>query len=163
MPAKTTLSDLRSGIQEIYRELMREPGDGEAPNAIVLKRVRAERAKELSLLTPELVNIALIKLLNDVSNRRGERGSLPVEVDLFGEYRVPRIVTIMRGKKKDTAKLSFREAELYLKAHAEKSASERHEPLRQLLDACRQYVESDEDTLETLISRKRRADQLALQ
>ncbi|MEO6217582.1 MAG: hypothetical protein ABIO86_16255 [Sphingomonas sp.] len=142
---------------------MREQGDGEASNAAILERVRAERANELHFLTPELVNMALIKLLNEVSNRRAQRGNSPEGINLFGDYCVPRIVTIIRGKKKDTAKLSFREAELYVKAHSEKSVSDRHEPLRRLLEACREYVESDEDTLETLMGRKKQADELAIQ
>jgi hypothetical protein len=163
MAVRTTLSDLRNGIQGIYHDVMREQGHWEASNDTVLERVRAERAKELALLTPELVNMALTKLLNEVGNRRGRRGSSSEGIDLFGEYRVPRIVTIIRGKKKDTAKLSFREAMLYVKAHSEKSVSDRLEPLRRLLDACREYVESDEDTLETLIGRMKKANQLAIQ
>jgi hypothetical protein len=159
MAARATLSDLRNGIQEIYREVMREQSDGEASNATVLARVRAEKTKELAALAGELVNIALTKLLNEVSNRKGRLGNHPEGTDLFGEYRVPRIITIIRGRKKDTAKLSFREAELYVKAHSERSASDRHAPLRRLLDACREYVQSEDDTLEVLIARMRQADQ----
>ncbi|MGC6331763.1 hypothetical protein [Rhizorhabdus sp. FW153] len=158
MAAKSTLSELRNGIQDIYHEVMREQGNGEVSNAAVLSRVRVEQAEALSSLAPALVNIALTKLLNDVSSRkRGKSTSSPV-ADLFGEYRVPGSVTLVRGKKKDTAKLTFREAELYVKARAEKSVSDRHEPWRQLLEVCRDHVKSEDDTLEILIARVRQAN-----
>lgn len=162
MAARITLSDLRNAIEATYREVMREQGDWEASNTAILERVKAAKAIELAELTPDLVNIALIKLLNEVSGRRAGRASTPEGTDLFGEYRVPRSVTIVRGKKKYTEKLSFREAELYLKARAERSPADRHEPFRQLLEACREYSKNDEDTLEILISRKRQAEQLAI-
>jgi hypothetical protein len=159
MAAKTTLSDLRNRIQEIYREVTRTQGDGEAPNAAVLKVLWAENNEELRVLNRQLVNIALTKLLNDVSNRSGFGGASSSTPDLFSEFGVPRFVTITRGKKKDIAKLSYRDALLYLKAHSEKAATDRHDPLRRLLDACGKYARSDDDTLETLVRRKMETEQ----
>ncbi len=161
MVTRSTLSDLRDAIQLIYGDIMLERSDGEATNAAVLARLRAENADTLRQLTPDLVNIALTKLLNEVSNRKGQRGSSSEGVDLFGLYRVPRTVTVARGKKKDVAKLCVREAELYLQAHSEKSSNDRHAPLRLLLEDCRKYIQSPDDTLETLFIRKEREEQLA--
>lgn len=163
MAIKTTLGDLRNGIQEIYRDVMREQAGGEASNAAILQRVRTEKAQELALLTPELVNISLIKLLNDVSSRRRGIATTSGEFDLFGEYRIPRIVSIARGKKKDTAKLTLHEAQLYVKAHSDRSVGDRYESLRRLIEDCREHVESEEDTLGILIERKRKADRLAIE
>ncbi len=161
MATRHTLRDLRNSIQEIHRQAMLERSDGEAANAAILARVKAEKPELLLQLTPELVNIALTKLLNEVSTRKGQRTRSTAGPDLFGDYRVPRSVSIVRGKKKDTAKLSVREAELYLQAHSEKSASDRHASLRLLLEECRQFMRSPEDTLETLFLRKEQANKLA--
>ncbi len=72
MAVKTTLGDLRNGIEVIYRDIMREAYNGEAPNAVVLERVRRDFGDEIRKLSSQLENIALVKLLNEVSNRRAE-------------------------------------------------------------------------------------------
>jgi hypothetical protein len=158
MATKATLSDLRNAIAEIYRDIMHQ-GGWEAANAAVLAKLKDSKARELDLLAPQLIDMALIKLLNEVSSRRRRVADLSETRDLFGEYRVPRNITIARGKKKDTAKLTFREAEIYLEIHAVKPASKRHEQLRRLVEACRKHVQSEQDTLETLINRANDADQ----
>lgn len=160
MGVKTTLGDLRNGIEEIYREIMREEGNGEASNAAVLVRVKRDKAKEIELLTAQLVDISLVKLLNEVSSRKGA-GAVGLNVpDLFGDYRgIPKSVTISRGKKKNTSQLTIPQADLWLKARSEKPDDDRHEPFRRMVDDCRCYQLSDEDSLATLMARRREAEQ----
>jgi hypothetical protein len=162
MTSRITLGDLRNDIQEIYREVMSERSDGEASNNAVLKRIHERKRAALAALAPELLNIALTKLLNDVSNRRGARSLSSGGSDLFGEFRIPVNITISRGKKKNTAKMSFKEAEFYLNHHADKESKDRHDSLRRLVDACRQFVETPEDTLELLLERRKRLHRPAL-
>jgi hypothetical protein len=162
MGGKPTLSDLRNGIEDIYRQMMREEENGEAPNATVLSRVRTTMATELDFLTPQLLDIALTKLLNEVSYRRGSNRAKTAGSDLFGDYRIPSRVTIVRGSKKDTLKLSVREFKLYLEAHSKKAMSDRYEPYRLFLEDHLKFVNSDDDILEAIIQRKRKFSTLPI-
>ena len=159
MAAKATLSDLRNAIEAINREVMKEQGNGEASNATVLDRVMKTHAKEVELLTPQLVGIALTKLLNEVSSRKRPSANFPEGIDLFGAYRgIPKSVSIVRGKKKDTAKLKFAEVDLWLKTHSEKIRDPKYDDFRRLVEDCRPYKISEEDTLEMAMERKRQAE-----
>ncbi len=51
MAVKKTLGDLRNAIEGTDRDIMREAGNGVAPNEIVLERVRRELADEIRKLS----------------------------------------------------------------------------------------------------------------
>lgn len=163
MAVKTTLGDLRNGIEEIYRDIMREAGNGEAPNVVVLERVRRDLANEIRMLSSQLENIALVKLLNEVSNRKGRSASgLPLP-DLFGDYRdIPKQVTISRRIKKSTAELTIAEASLWLEAHTKKRDDAKHQAFRQMLQDLKSHQRSEDDTLATMLERKRVSEQIEL-
>ena len=157
---RVTLCDLRNGIEDIYREVMSEQGNGEAPNSIVLSRVKSQKSREVEALAPQLVDIALTKLFNDVSTRKGARSKSDDGIDLFGGYRgIPRSVTIAIGMKKDTAKLSFAEADKWMSDHSLQLINDRHDEFRRLVNDCRPFQKSDQDTLEVAMERKRRSQQ----
>ncbi|MFW2829459.1 hypothetical protein [Sphingomonas sp. ID0503] len=161
MAFKTTLSDLRNGIEEIHREMMRQQRDGEASNAAVVAKVRRDKVEEVALLTDELVDIALIKLLNEVSSRKGVRNFDAGTLDLFDRYRgIPKSVTILKGKKKSTSLLTIVQADLWLKARMQKPADDRHEPFRRMVDDCRPFQRSEDDTLATMMERRAQAERL---
>lgn len=163
MAKRATLSDLRTAIDAVNRKVMKEGGNGEAANATVLGRVRDAYADMVSQLTPQLVDRALTKLLNEVSNRKHTGTQMPDGFDLFGEYRsLPKNVSLAKGLKKDIAKLNLQQAVHWLKVHSEKSQNKRHEAFRRLVEDCRPYITSDEDTLEVAIARKRRAEELSI-
>ncbi len=163
MAVKTTLGDLRNGIEEIYRDIMREAGNGEAPNAVVLDRVRRDLGDEIRTLSSQLENIALVKLLNEVSNRKGRRAPDAALPDLFGDYgNIPSQITISRRIKKSTAELTVAEARLWLEAHTKKRDNPRHKAFRQMLDDLSSHQHADEDTLATILERKRVSEQLEL-
>lgn len=162
MALKFTLSDLRNSIEGIHREIMREQIDGVAPNDIVLGRVRRENADGIKLMMEQLVDIALVKLLNEVSSRKGARASFDGP-DLFGEYRgIPKSVTISRGRKKSTAQLTIPQADLWLKARLEKTESDKYETFRRMVDDCRPFQMSAEDSLAIAMERKWDAGRLTL-
>ena len=163
MAAKTTLGDLRNGIEEIYRDIMREAGNGEAPNAVVLDRVRRDLGGEIRTLSSQLENIALVKLLNEVSNRKGRRVPGAALPDLFGDYgNIPSQITISRRIKKSTAELTIAEARLWLEAHTKKRDNPRHKAFRQMLDDLSSHQHAEEDTLATMLKRKRVSEQMEL-
>lgn len=156
MTKRITLSELRNVIDMINREVMDEQGNGEIANATVLSRVKKAHSQAVEFLTPQLLDIALTRLLNEVSNRKRGRNIAPGEIDLFGDYcGLKRQVSIGVGRKKDIANLSLQEAELWLKAHSAKARSTKHEEFKRLLDDCRPFITSDEDTLETAMRRKK--------
>lgn len=164
MAKRAILSDLRTAIDDMNHKVMKEGGNGEAANATVLGRVRDAHADMVSQLTPQLVDRALTQLLNEVSHRKRKSALMPDGFDLFGEYRsIPKRVSLVRGLKKDVSKLNLQEADLWLKARSEKAHDKRHETFRRLVDHCRPYMTSDEDTLEVAIARKRRAEELSIQ
>ncbi len=163
MAMKTTLGDLRNGIEDIYRDIMREAGNGEAPNAIVLQRVRQDLGDEIRKLSNQLEDIALVKLLNEVSNRKGRSGSGATSPDLFGDYgNIPNQITISRRIKKSTAELTIAEAQLWLEAHTKKRDNPRHKAFRQMLEDLSSHQHAEEDTLATMLRRKRVSEEMEL-
>lgn len=163
MAAKSALSDLRNGIENIYRDIMREAGNGEAANAAVLERVRRDLGDEIRTLSSQLENIALIKLLNEVSNRKGRSGLGAAPPDLFGDYgNIPNQITISRRIKKSTAELTIAEARLWLEAHTKKRVNPRHKAFRQMLEDLSAHQHSEEDTLAIMLARKRVSGEMEL-
>ncbi len=159
MGSKTSLSALRAGIEQIYDELMRQQGNGEVSNAAVLARVREDKAQEISVLTEQLVDMALTKLLNDVSVRKGRGGRVLHGPDLFGIYQgIPKSVTIGRGRKKDTSQLTIGQAESWLEARLAKPEDNRFESFRRMVDECKPYQTLEDDTLATLLDRRVRVE-----
>ncbi len=155
MALKTSLSDLRNGIEAIHREMMRQQRDGEASNAAVVAKVRREKIEEIALLTDQLVDIALVKLLNEVSSRKGVRNTEAGTPDLFGGYLgIPKSVTILKGKKKSTLSLTIVQADLWLKARMQKPDNDRHESFRRMIDDCRPFQRSENDSLATIMERR---------
>lgn len=154
MQEAVTLSDLRNAMESINMDIMRA-GKWEASNEDVLERVKAEMENEIRHLAPQLIDIALVKLNNEVSNRKGPRALTTRGHNLFGDYDgIPKSVTIVKGKKKDLTKLTFPEADLWIKAHAIRIDLRKHEKFKKLVEDCRPYKKSDQDTLEMAMKRK---------
>jgi len=163
MAAKSTLGDLRNGIEQIYRDIMREAANGEAPNAVVMERVRRDLGGHIRTLSSKLEDIALVKLLNEVSNRRGRGGLGTASPDLFGDYgNIPCQITISRRIKKSTADLTIAEARLWLEAHTKKRDNPRHKAFRQMLEDLSAHQHSEEDTLAIMLERKRVSGEMEL-
>ncbi len=134
---------------------MQEGGDGQASNAEVLERIKSAKSKEIKDLTPQLIDIALTKLYNDVSNRKGPKPLTNIGFDLFGGYHgVPKTISLSRGRKKDTSKATFLELDLWIKAHEARHNREKNIEFKRLVEDCRPFQESDDDTLEAAMKRK---------
>ena len=161
MPKRITLIDLRNAIEGVKKQVMQEQG-GEATNEQILTEVRTQNAKEIKYLEVELVNIALTRLLNDVINRKLTRAQIRDGTDLFNTYPgIPKSITLVKGRKKDIMKLTFPEFDLWSKAH-DAVREDRNEKFKRLVEDCRQYQQSDEDTLEIAMKRKLTKERLAL-
>ncbi|MDE1991674.1 MAG: hypothetical protein KGI75_04190 [Rhizobiaceae bacterium] len=159
MPKNATLSELRNLMEGINRAIMAERGDGEAPNSDVLARVKAEHGKVLHELAIQLLDIALVKLNNEVNNRKGAKALTQEGFDLFGQYhKIPKGISIGRGRKKDTAKVTFFEADHYLDARRKPKDDKNDDEFKRLVEDCRPYKQSDDDTLEICMKRKIEAE-----
>ncbi|WP_156393984.1 hypothetical protein [Rhizobium sp. Root651] len=155
MSKKTTLSDFRNLMEGVNRAIMAERGDGEAPNAEVLARMRVRHAKEMKELNSQLLDIALVKLNNEVNSRKGARALTQDGVDLFGTYhRIPKGISVGKGRKKDTAKVTFFEADHYLDARRKPKDDKNDDEFKRLVEDCRPFKQSDDDTLEICMKRK---------
>jgi len=154
MANRRNLGDLRAAIENINREVMDEGGNGEAPNAVVLARLKQERSPLIAHFSQQLIAMALTKLLNDVCRQTAGRSAYNKQRDLFDGYRkIPRSVTILRGLKKDTAKLSVSEAEHWLDCHSDRVVNKNYEGFRRLVEDCRAHARSSDETIEQVLKR----------
>lgn len=139
---KHDLGDLRGAIDNINREVMQQQGNGEAPNAIVLSRLKSERKELIAHFAPQLIDSALTKLLNDVARKRLKKSGASDFLALFENYRgIPNSVTIKRGLKKDTVKLTISEADQWIRDHSTREVFSDTDDFRRLVDDCRAHAQ----------------------
>lgn len=155
MAKKLNLGDLHAAIESIYRDVMKEQGNGVVPNSIVLDRLTVERSALVQLYAPQLINMALTKLLNDVCRKNATRATSHVH-DLFDGYRkIPMNVTVGRGFKKATEKLTILEAQEYLDNHLNRTSKNDYLDFRHMVDECREHARSSSETIEDVLVRLR--------
>jgi hypothetical protein len=161
MSANYNLGDLRGAIEGVYREVISEQENGEASNAVVLARLKETRKPLIDLFAPQLKEMALTKLLNEVCKRSAARNSFGYEADLFGGYRkIPAKLTVARGLKRQTAKMKIVEFEEWLLDHSKPSAKEDYNEHHRLIADCKKYATSDQDTIEQALARKMENEKL---
>jgi hypothetical protein len=164
MARNFNLGDLRAAIDDVNREVIAEQGNGEAPNSVVLSRLKGKRSSLVSHFTPQLIDIALIKILNDVCRQSAKNTRSDSQFDLFEGYRkIPKRVTIVRGIKKETAKLTIAEAVDWLKKNSNRAVVSDHEDFRRLVDECINHSESENDTIEVAWRRIRKEKEISSQ
>ena len=155
MANRFNLGDLRAAIEAVNRDVMEERGNGEAPNSIVLARLKRDRTPLIDHFSPQLIDIALTKLLNDVCRKNAARSAYQ-QHDLFDGYRkIPASVTISRGVKKATEKLTVSEAESWLESHSNRVVNNGFDGFRDLVMECRKHTKSDDETIEQILKRVR--------
>ena len=155
MPVK--LTDLRDDIDRVVLRLRRERADGEVPISDAIRAVRQELADILTPLNDQLVDLTLRKLIHDVGGRKRRGAVLTSDVGLFGRYiGIPAMITIKRGVKRDTTKLTFGEADDWLRSRERSDADprERNNKFRRLVEDLRPFRRAETDTLEDAAHRK---------
>lgn len=149
------LGDIRAAIDDINEEIMSKRGDGEAPNSDVLTRLKETRPSLVTAFAPQLIDIALTKLLNEVCRRKAVRQSPGSQFDLFGIYsNIPKSVTISKGVKKSTEELTIPEAEDWLRSHSKRIIDSGSDDFQRLIDDCRGISTSETDTIAQILDRK---------
>jgi hypothetical protein len=149
------LGDLRAAIDDINREVLSEKATGEVLNSDVLARLKKTRSQLLDAFTPQLVNIALTKLLNEVCRGNAAKNTSGLQSALFAEYlRIPKRVTISKGLKKATEKLTLHEAKDWVENHSNRTVNTDNDGFEKLIDDCEKIAKSETETIEEILNRK---------
>lgn len=158
MAGVKTLVALRNDIDDLVNESFRKREGAALSTDDILKEVKRRLKSQIAAAEPDLIDIALKRLIDSVGRRKAGRRKGAGERNLFGEYpNIPQTLTIGDKKRKRTAKLSIGEAVDYLDSHSPRAVSERYEAIKRLVDDCLPFKTSDEDTIEELIARKLRS------
>lgn len=116
------LTELRDEIDTIVIDLRCERNDGEVPLDEAIARVRSKLAERITDAADELIDFTLRKLIHDVSGRKRLGLALVGQASLFGQYSgIPAMITTGKGKKPDTTKATFQEADRWLSAREKKT------------------------------------------
>ena len=162
MASKHQIGDLRAAIEGIVRDVMEKSGNGEAANDVVLARLKSERKSLVTFFTPQLVDMALTKLLNEGCQKRARIDAHSEQGDLFGGFgKIPLRVTIERGLKKDTANLSISEAKRWLESHSNRVVENDNGDFAKLVAECERVAESNDETIAEALNRLRQVQQAA--
>jgi hypothetical protein len=149
------LVELRNKIDAVYLKMMAESGGKTVHNDDILKRIESELQGDLSQCRGPLIGLSLVKLVNDVSRRRGRPSVQTAGLDLFGEVSgIPHSVSVGRGMKIRTADMSLGAAKVWLKKHPPKPAKDPFEKLRSLVSELEGEGASECDSLSIILERK---------
>ncbi|MBD8557004.1 hypothetical protein IFT84_21080 [Rhizobium sp. CFBP 8762] len=151
------LTDLRDDIDAIILDLRRERNDGEIPIADALARIRSELSGKISDAANQLIDLTLRKLIHDVSGRKRLSLAMVGQTSLFGHYSgIPAMITTGRGRKRDTTKATFQEADAWLSAREKEDTDVRtkNEKFKQMVEELRPFIQAPIDTLEDAARRK---------
>lgn len=155
------LTDLRDDIDRIVSRLRRERADGEVPISAAIGTVRTELADSIAPLNDQLVDLTLRKLIHDVGGRKRPGAAPAPGVGLFGRYTgIPAMITIKRGVKRDTTKLTFGEADdwLHSRDRSDADPKDRDGKFRRLVEELRPFRRAETDTLEDAARRRHEAE-----
>ncbi|RKD71027.1 hypothetical protein [Rhizobium sp. WW_1] len=150
------LTDLRNALEAVMTSIGKSQ-EGSVSNIDAIASLRATNSELIDGLSSQLIDIALIKLANEVGNRKGPRVAIQPGRDLFGNYPgVPKMLAMGRGIKKSTLKATFKEAEQWLEEHQTKTVvnTEKNEGFRNLVNEFREYALTSDDTIEQAMRRK---------
>jgi hypothetical protein len=146
-------------IRELLLAAVAEFGDKGLSSREIIERFRTSHQRELTPVSDALWDIALIKLLGDVSNRRPHSSIAPGQGDLFAGYSVPTAVSIplpgtKEKQRKIFPKLTFAELTAWYKEHAkERLANSKHlAEVKRLLTRIRPYITSADTTIEEALA-----------
>lgn len=148
------LRALRDEIERISRELIAESQSGVVSNADILMRIRRDCPQVLDSAARFLIDIALIKLVNDVSGRIRRSASTQSAFDLFGEIRgIPTMISVKRGSHRAPLKMTIAELRAWIRDHDAKAVSEKNKGLKQILAVATVGILSEDETLEAVLLR----------
>ena len=149
------LVELRNKIDAVYLRMMSKSDGSSIHNNEILLEISANLDVDLEKNKDALMEMALIKLINDVSRRRGRPSDQNGDLDLFDEVSgIPHSLSVGRGMKAYTADMTLGTAKLWLSKHPPKPAKDPYANFRQLVEELEEDGAADEDTLHSILVAK---------
>jgi hypothetical protein len=141
-------------IRNLLTVAVRQFGDKGLSSSEIVAEFKKRHRREIAAVSGALEDIALIKLIAEVSNRRPAATFAPAQGDLFAGYRVPSAVVIPVAGTKETQRktfpnLTYGELKAWFKDHSrERAANEKLlGEVRRLLDRVKPFMKSDDMTI----------------
>ena len=125
-------------IRDLLSATIRQLGDDGLSSREMVAEFRKKHLREINTASSALIDIALIKLVGDVSERRPTATLVPGQGDLFAGFGVPAAVAISvaghpEKQRKAFPKLTYDELMGWFKEHSK----ERESDVRRLLEVRR--------------------------
>lgn len=156
MSSSKRLIPLRNAIDDLVNSAFAQGQGASLSTDKILAQVKRQLPMQIQSAEADLKDIALKRLIDDVSRRKAGRHSTHKSKNLFGEYpSIPQIVIVGSGKRKRTSDLTIREAIAYLESHSPRAISEKHEAFKRLVEHCMAVRGSDDETLQQLVERRK--------
>lgn len=160
MQKKTTLSDLKLSLSEIMIDLGKNSSD-DVNHSDAIKLLKQSHEKDIKVLTPSLIDVALKRLATEVGRRKTRKGkSGQGGFDLFGVYTgVPNMMSTGKGRAKDFRKATLEEGRAWLATHsgAPSIDPERNKGVEFMIEDLAPYSVTGKETFEELAVLKAKA------
>ena len=142
-------------IRNLLSAAVRQFGDKGLSSSEIVAEFRKRHRREIAAVSTALEDIALIKLVGEVSNRRPATTFEPKQGDLFAGYSVPSAVVIPVPGTKETQRktfpnLTYGELVAWFRGHSRERAANAKllREVRRLIDRIKPFMKSDNMTVE---------------
>lgn len=154
MSSSKHLIPLRNAIDDLINGAFVKGQGATLSTAEILEEVKRQLPMQIQAAETDLKDLALKRLIDDVSRRKARRHSTHTSANLFNDHpSIPQFVIVGNGKRKRTSDLTIREANAYVESHSEGAARKRHEAFKRFVGQCMAVRRSDDDTLQQLMER----------
>jgi hypothetical protein len=142
-------------IRDLLSASVRQLGDDGLSSREMVAEFRKGHHRQIAAVTSALVDIALIKLVGEVSERRPSATLVPGQGDLFAGFGVPSAVVITvaghaEKQRKAFPKLTYDELKSWYKHHSKERESDERKLLEvdRLLRTIKPFMKSGNMTVE---------------
>jgi hypothetical protein len=142
-------------IRDLLSAIVRQLGDKSLSSREIVEAFRKKHPREIAAVTPALIEVALIKLVGEVSERRPSATLVPGQGDLFAAFSVPSAVAISvaghaEKVRKPLPKLTYDELTNWLKEHnrAREADVRKLAEIRRLQRFIKPFVKAGDMTVE---------------
>jgi hypothetical protein len=120
-------------LRNVIADVLRQLPDGGLRTSQIVSDLIKNNVDQINAEGPDLVEIALVRIINQVASRRSNTSS-EVELDLFGEYHLPPMIAVGPIGQDKTIKRMENATFEELKQYAEEHIMPRGGPTKQVLE-----------------------------
>lgn len=142
-------------IRDLLSVVIRQLGDDGLSSREIAAEFRKKHHREISKASDALLDLALVKLVGEVSERRPSPTLVPGQGDLFAGYSVPAAVAIAvpgqaEKQRKAFPKLTYYELQSWFREHSKEREANLHRlvEVRRLLKRIKPYMTSADMTVQ---------------